>query len=113
MNTQLARAIDAVTNVSAIVARLAERNDEETRNVSVVVDNQAFNNAVGSAQAQVEAAMDEVEGRTSTQLDYAAAALSDARNAWNATITSNRLNAADFVLQAVRHLPQARTRDND
>ncbi|MDZ4835600.1 MAG: hypothetical protein SGJ27_17635 [Candidatus Melainabacteria bacterium] len=113
MNTQLARAIEAVNAASGIVAKLAERNDEATRAVSVAPDNTAFANAVGAAEAQIQSAMDEVEGHTLTKLDYAVDALSSARNAWTATVVSNRLNAADFVAQAVRHMPKARGASND
>lgn len=113
MNTRLARAIEAVNRASSVVAKLAERNDESTRAVSITSDNTAFADALGAAESQVQAAMDEVEGTLLTKLDYAVDALTSARNAWNATVISNRQNAADFVAQAVTHMPKARQPRND
>lgn len=114
MNTQLAHAIDAVRTANEVAQRLAGRTaDEATRAVSVVTDNQVFLRAVTAAEAQVQAALDEVEGPTQTKLDYALSALANARDAWNVTVLSNRADAADYTRQAQRHMPVGRIAEND
>ena len=113
MNTKLAHAIEAVNRVLSLATDLANRNDAATCNVTVADDNTAFFRAVTDAEAQVQTAMDEVEGRTLTKLDYALTALGNARNAWIVNIESNRRNALDYAREAARQMPAARSLEND
>ena len=109
MNTRLANAITAVTTANEVAQRLALRPaDEATRSVTVQTDNREFLDALSAAELKVQDAMDEVEGPTLIKLDYAVAALTDARNAYLCTGESNRLNAADRTKEAVSHMPQGR-----
>jgi hypothetical protein len=114
MNTQLTHAITAVANVNEVAQRLALRPaDEATRSVTVKSDNREFLDALSAAELKLQDAMDEVEGPTLTKLDYAVAALANARNAYLCTGESNRLDAADHTRQAVGHMPQARPARSD
>jgi hypothetical protein len=115
MNTKLACAIEAVNNAHEVAHRLAQRTaDTETRNVSIQNDNSDFNVALSSAQTKLEAAREEVEGQTLTNVESALRAVRRARAAYYLPADSNRLDAANLTKEALRHLPSAPvSREND
>jgi|AGTN01.2.fsa_nt_gi hypothetical protein len=104
-NSTIASAAAAVKAVSELATELATVTPTvETENCGNTEDNSAFTDAVNSAEAAIQLAMDDVCGQTLTALDFALEELRLARQDYFAPVSRNRVNAALHAEKALGYM---------